>query len=168
MSLFKKAVLTMACLTLFTVGAHASASCRLHRTERRWSGQRGRLRRREARQLLQHCRQLGQRLGANRTGNHCAFLRHIHRRRQLEYGYSTGLWDQRKSRDSPALTRAVFTAPYWSATGGAIACNGFNYITRDGGGSSLIQNTANGTGLTYQQDSSGVDFETAIFQRFAA
>ncbi len=26
MSLFKKAVLTMACLTLFTIGAHASAS----------------------------------------------------------------------------------------------------------------------------------------------
>lgn len=55
-------------------------------------------------------------------------------------------------------TGAVLTSPYWSASG-AIQCNGYSYITVNGGTNGIIQNTANGTGLTYQANSSGVYFE---------
>jgi hypothetical protein len=53
---------------------------------------------------------------------------------------------------------AQLNAPYWSPNG-AIYCAGFNYITVDGGASSVIQNTADGTTLAYQMNSTGVDFE---------
>jgi hypothetical protein len=52
---------------------------------------------------------------------------------------------------------AVLTAPYWSQMKGAISCNNHAYITIDGGSNGLIQNTANGTSLTYQQQTKGVD-----------
>lgn len=55
-------------------------------------------------------------------------------------------------------TGAQFNAPYWDGNNGAIFCDGFNYITLDGGANGLIQNTANGTGLAYQADSIGVKF----------
>lgn len=45
-------------------------------------------------------------------------------------------------------TGAILTAPYWSASG-AIRMDYRSYITVDGGGSGLIRNTANGTGLAY-------------------
>ena len=67
---------------------------------------------------------------------------------------------------------AVLTAPYWGGNG-AINVNGLSYITIDGsaGGNGpacgevsqaevacngTIQNSANGTALTYQQPSSGI------------
>ena len=57
---------------------------------------------------------------------------------------------------------AVLQAPYWgsidpfSGDGGAILCNGNSYITIDGGTNGIIQNTANGSGLTYQMPSAGI------------
>jgi hypothetical protein len=51
---------------------------------------------------------------------------------------------------------AILQAPYWS--GSAININGKSYITIDGGGTGIIQNTANGTTRTYQQSNTrGVD-----------
>jgi hypothetical protein len=50
---------------------------------------------------------------------------------------------------------AVLTAPYWSAQG-AIYAGRVAYITIDGWGHGVIQNTANGTNLSYQHDSRGV------------
>jgi hypothetical protein len=54
-------------------------------------------------------------------------------------------------------TNAVLTAPYWPYATGAISCNNHAYITIDGGSNGLIQNTADGTALAYQQNSKGVD-----------
>jgi len=53
-------------------------------------------------------------------------------------------------------SNAVLTAPYWSSNG-AIYCSGNQYIVIDGGTNGLIQNTANGTSLTYHQASFGVN-----------
>ena len=50
---------------------------------------------------------------------------------------------------------AILTAPYWSASG-AIRMDYRSYITVDGGGSGLIRNTANGTGLAYHMASRAV------------
>jgi len=50
---------------------------------------------------------------------------------------------------------AILTAPYWAATG-AIRMDGHSYITVDGGGSGLIRNTANGTGLAYHMASRAI------------
>jgi hypothetical protein len=47
---------------------------------------------------------------------------------------------------------ATLTSPYWSANG-AISCSNKQYIVVDGAGSGVIQNTANGTSLTYHQTS---------------
>jgi len=60
---------------------------------------------------------------------------------------------------------AQLNAPYWGGNpfngnnGAAIVCAGFNYITIDGGANGTVQNTANGTGLMYQQGSAGVYFQ---------
>ena len=50
---------------------------------------------------------------------------------------------------------AVLTAPYWS-THGAIIAAGVSYAVVDGGSNGIVQATANGTVLTYQQDGAGV------------
>jgi hypothetical protein len=50
---------------------------------------------------------------------------------------------------------AVLTAPYWG-TQGAIAVSGVSYAIVDGGSNGIVQATANGTGLTYQQNGAGV------------
>ena len=52
-------------------------------------------------------------------------------------------------------TGAVLTAPYWSSNG-AIRLFGAAYIVVDGGTNGIIQNTANGTGLAYQQSSRAI------------
>jgi len=52
-------------------------------------------------------------------------------------------------------TGAILAAPYWSLNG-AIHINGKNYITIDGGSNGVIENTANGSGLTYQADTAGL------------
>ncbi len=49
---------------------------------------------------------------------------------------------------------AALNAPYWSSNG-AINCSNESYITVDGGTNGVIQNTANGTGLSYRQTSTG-------------
>ena len=51
-------------------------------------------------------------------------------------------------------TGAQLTAPYWSGNG-AISCSGKSYVVVNGGTNGLIQNTANGTSLSYHQPSSG-------------
>lgn len=53
------------------------------------------------------------------------------------------------------LTGAVLTAPYWSSNG-AIHIDGMSYIVVDGGTNGIIQNTANGTGRAYRQQSVAV------------
>src|SRR6266404_890084 len=53
------------------------------------------------------------------------------------------------------LPGAVLSAPYWSSSG-AISMQGRSYIVVDGGGSGIIQNTANGTGRAYRQQTVGV------------
>lgn len=54
-------------------------------------------------------------------------------------------------------TDAVLTAPYWGgANAGAISVSSKGYITIDGGSNGIIQNSANGTALTYQQASQGI------------
>jgi hypothetical protein len=50
---------------------------------------------------------------------------------------------------------AKLTAPYW-AWSGAINAAGRRYIVIDGGGSGVIQNTASGTTLQYQQDTRAI------------
>ena len=52
-------------------------------------------------------------------------------------------------------TNAILTAPYWSATG-SIRMDNRSYITVDGGGSGIIRNTANGTGLAYHMQSRAI------------
>lgn len=52
---------------------------------------------------------------------------------------------------------AVLAAPYWPYTTGAINCNNHAYITIDGGSNGLVENTADGTALTYQQDTLGIN-----------
>src|SRR5258706_2762437 len=47
---------------------------------------------------------------------------------------------------------AILSAPYWSALG-AIYLQGRSHITLDGGINGIIENTANGTGRAYQQNS---------------
>lgn len=49
----------------------------------------------------------------------------------------------------------VLTAPYWSSSGAIIASN-VSWITIDGGTDGTIQNTANGSSLTYQQSSKAI------------
>jgi len=52
---------------------------------------------------------------------------------------------------------ADLTAPYWgSGAVGAINVNGHSYITINGGSNGVIQNTEDGTGLTYQVSSTGI------------
>src|SRR6267142_1556413 len=53
------------------------------------------------------------------------------------------------------LPGAVLSAPYWSSSG-AISMQGRSYIVVDGGGSGISQNTANGTGRAYRQQTVGV------------
>lgn len=50
------------------------------------------------------------------------------------------------------MTGAVLSAPYWSGLG-AIYIQGRSYIVVDGGTNGVIQNTANGTGRAYRQNS---------------
>jgi hypothetical protein len=47
---------------------------------------------------------------------------------------------------------AILSAPYWSGLG-AIYLQGRSYITVDGGTNGIIENTANGTGRAYRQNS---------------
>jgi hypothetical protein len=47
---------------------------------------------------------------------------------------------------------AIVQAPYFSANNGGIDVNGQTWIVVDGGTNGILQNTAEGTGLTYQQD----------------
>jgi hypothetical protein len=47
---------------------------------------------------------------------------------------------------------AILSAPYWSGLG-AIYLQGRSHITVDGGSNGIIENTANGTGRAYQQNS---------------
>lgn len=54
---------------------------------------------------------------------------------------------------------ADFTAPYWSATQGAISCTGQSFITIDGGTNGKIENTANGTALANHQLSQGMEID---------
>jgi hypothetical protein len=49
-------------------------------------------------------------------------------------------------------TGAIVQAPYFAFTNGGLDLNGKSFITIDGGTNGILQNTANGTGLTYQQD----------------
>jgi len=56
-------------------------------------------------------------------------------------------------------TGANFTAPYWSSTTGAITAGGQSYIVINGAGVGTIQNTANGTSQTYQQQSYGIELD---------
>jgi hypothetical protein len=52
-------------------------------------------------------------------------------------------------------SNAILTAPYWSATG-AIRMDNRSYVIVDGGGSGIIRNTANGTGLAYHTSSRAI------------
>lgn len=58
-------------------------------------------------------------------------------------------------------TNAVLTAPYWSGTNGAINVNGQSYVTINGGSNGIIEDTANGTQLTYQTGSYGIELGNA-------
>ncbi|MFZ0796372.1 MAG: hypothetical protein WCA13_07815 [Terriglobales bacterium] len=49
-----------------------------------------------------------------------------------------------------------------SASSGAFNCSGKSYVTVDGGSNGIIQNTANGTGLTKSQASQGLYFVNCI------
>jgi hypothetical protein len=55
---------------------------------------------------------------------------------------------------------ADLTSPAWSSSG-AIVINGKNYITIDGGTNGTIENTANGTNLTYNQQTVGISVTNA-------
>jgi hypothetical protein len=52
---------------------------------------------------------------------------------------------------------AILAAPYWSYATGAISCNNHAHITIDGGSNGLIKNTADGTGLSYQQNTLAIN-----------
>ncbi len=53
-------------------------------------------------------------------------------------------------------TGTVLTAPYWSNSGAIVASN-VSWITIDGGSNGTIQNTADGSALTYQQPSAAIN-----------
>lgn len=53
------------------------------------------------------------------------------------------------------LPGAILSSPYWSGSG-AIYLQGLSYITVDGGGSGIIENTANGTGRAYHQQTMAI------------
>lgn len=59
---------------------------------------------------------------------------------------------------------AVLQAPYFSAATYAINGSGASYVVLDGGTNGIIQNTANGTGLAYQQSSTLVGGFGSNFQ----
>lgn len=75
---------------------------------------------------------------------------------------STGLTFQGSGTSASPITlnfdtSAALSAPYWANyPGGAIVINGRNYITINGQNNGIIQNTANGYGLTYAVPSTGV------------
>jgi len=54
-------------------------------------------------------------------------------------------------------TGAILQAPYFSATGGAINLDGHSYWVIDGQNTGTIQNTANGTALTYKQTTKAIE-----------
>jgi hypothetical protein len=54
-------------------------------------------------------------------------------------------------------TGAILQAPYFSATSGAINLDGHSYWVIDGQNTGTIQNTANGTALTYKQTSKAIE-----------
>lgn len=59
-------------------------------------------------------------------------------------------------------TNAELNAPYWAASpnggcGGAICMYNKSYIAVDGGGTGIIQNTANGDSLAYQKSSEAIE-----------
>jgi len=56
-------------------------------------------------------------------------------------------------------TGAIITSPYWGAHG-AIVASSQGYIVIDGGTNGVIQATANGTGLTYQNDGAEIYFQS--------
>ena len=71
---------------------------------------------------------------------------------------ATGLTVQGSGTSTNPLTikfepGAVMTAPYWNA---AISINNHSYVVVDGGTNGTIQNTANGTSLSYHSSSDGV------------
>ena len=53
-------------------------------------------------------------------------------------------------------TGTTLSAPYWSASNGAINISGRSYVTVNGQNTGIIQNTANGDGLANQQISTGI------------
>src|SRR5579859_2692649 len=59
------------------------------------------------------------------------------------------------------LTGAVLSAPYWSGNG-AIHMDNVSHIIVDGGSNGVIQNTANGTGRTYRQQSIAIHAANCI------
>jgi chitodextrinase len=56
---------------------------------------------------------------------------------------------------------AKLSASYWNASTGAINISGVNYVVVDGGVNGIIENTENGTNLTYQVDSRGIYISNA-------
>ena len=51
---------------------------------------------------------------------------------------------------------AKLSSPVWDATYGALYAKGRQFVVIDGAGVGIIENTANGTGLTYQVGSAGL------------
>ena len=56
---------------------------------------------------------------------------------------------------------AIIQAPYFSqgnqGSGGGVRANGKSYLVIDGGTNGILRNTANGSGLTYQKSSTGIE-----------
>ena len=53
---------------------------------------------------------------------------------------------------------ADLAAPYWNGSNGAVSCNGKSYVTVNGEGAGIIENTANGTNLANHQQTYGIGF----------
>jgi hypothetical protein len=154
MSLFKKAVLTMACLTLFTIGAHASANA-VYIAQNAAGAANG-----------ADCADAKPVSFFNTPGNWGSGTAQIGPGTTVYLcGTFTGAAGSTMltiqgngAPGNPVIingTGATLTAPAWNY---AIGCSGFSYITLDGGGTGTITSTQNGSALTYQNNGNGMQF----------
>ncbi len=156
MSLFKKAVLTMACLSLFAIGARASATA-VYIAQNATGAANG-----------ADCADAKPVSFFNTPGNWGSGTTQIGPGTTVHLcgtiagaANSTPLTFQGSGGSGNVVTLffesgASVTAPYFAYAGGAIYLNGQSHILINGGTNGSIAATANGTSLTYQQSTMGI------------
>lgn len=164
MGIFKKTVMTLACLALFAISAHASAT-NIYIAQNGAGAANG-----------ADCADALPVSFFNNSGNWGSAPNQIGPGTTVHLcgtfngaAGSSMLTIQGSGASGSPITilfesGAQLNAPYWgdnaySGGPGAITCSGFNYITVDGGVNGVIQNTSDGTGLATPHNSTGVFFQ---------